>query len=77
MSIGLERFIEKINRLESDMISVEDLSKLTGIRKIFFYNLKDSDNPIPFIKIGKRIRFFKVDVIKWLKSCSNNNGEKK
>lgn len=73
---GLERFIEILMRIDSEMISVEDLSKLTGIRKIFFYNLKDSDNPIPYVKIGKMIRYFKVDVIKWIKSCSNQTEKK-
>lgn len=70
MSQGLDRFIQKMLLEEKDMLSIDDLSKITGLKKSFFYNVKSSENPIPFIKIGNKIRFFKLDVVNWLKICS-------
>jgi excisionase family DNA binding protein len=70
MSVGLDRFLELINSRCGELISVEELSKLTGLRAKYFYNLRNQENGLPSIKIGKRIRFYKADVIQWFK-CSS------
>lgn len=71
MSKGLETFIDKINKLQGEMLSIEEVSKILSMPKSFLYHLQCSDKAIPSIKIGNRIRFFKIDIIEWVKSCAN------
>jgi predicted DNA-binding transcriptional regulator AlpA len=72
MSKGLENFAETINRKYPEIISIDDVSKITGLRKSFFYNMKGKDKSIPYMWIGKRMMFFKHDLVLWLKDCQDS-----
>ena len=79
-----ERINQKLRELKQDLetremsqngnkdeeyMSIEDLSRLTGLRKATIYG-KRSRREIPAYKFGRELRFRKSEVDKWIKSKS-------
>ena len=47
-------------------LTVEDVSEMLQVSRITIYNLKKKG--LPFLKIGKNIRFDQQEVLDWIKS---------
>jgi len=47
-------------------LTVEDVAEMLQVTRTTIYNLKKQG--LPFIKLGKNIRFDQQDVIDWVKS---------
>lgn len=47
-------------------LTVEDVAEMLQVTRTTIYNLKKQG--LPFIKLGKNIRFDEEDVIKWVRS---------
>lgn len=69
MSDGLERFIEAIKINYGELLTEEDVSELLGVSKMYLCKLRKKEDAIPFIRIGKLIKYFKSDFIDWLRVC--------
>ena len=67
MSEGLEQFIKVIENNYDDMLTEEEVSQLLGFSKMYLCKLRRKKESIPFIRFGKLIRYFKVDVINWIR----------
>ena len=52
-------------------LTVEDVAEMLQVARSTIYNLKKQG--MPFIKLGKNIRFDQEEVINWVKT--NNRGE--
>ena len=47
-------------------LTVEDVAEMLQVTRTTIYNLKKQG--LPFIKLGKNIRFDQEDVIEWVRS---------
>jgi excisionase family DNA binding protein len=47
-----------------EILTVEDVAKFLKISKSYAYKLAESGK-IPYVKLGKSLRFDKEDVIRW------------
>lgn len=56
-------------------LTIEDVADMLQVTRTTVYNLKKKG--LPFIKIGKNIRFNQEDVINWVMSNSRNTKEEK
>lgn len=65
----------KKTKNDLELITISELSELTKISTNNIYRLT-SKREIPFVKIGKSIRFQPTEINKWLKSQSVTNGKK-
>jgi len=55
-------------------LTIEDVSEMLQVTRTTVYNLKKQG--LPFIKIGKNIRFDQEEVVKWVRSNSRSAVEK-
>ena len=55
-------------------LTIEDVSEMLQVTRTTVYNLKKQG--LPFIKIGKNIRFDQEEVIKWVRSNSRSAAER-
>ena len=56
-------------------LTVEDVAEMLQVTRTTIYNLKKKG--LPFIKLGKNIRFDQDEVVEWVKSNSTvETGEK-
>ena len=51
--------------LQDDIMTIDQLCAWLQLKKSFVYDLTSS-NRIPFIKIGRHLRFRRSDIIGWL-----------
>jgi excisionase family DNA binding protein len=56
-------------------LTIEDVADMLQVTRTTVYNLKKKG--LPFIKIGKNIRFNQEDVINWVMDNSRNIKEEK
>jgi excisionase family DNA binding protein len=65
----------KEGKMPSDVkfLTVEDVEEMLQVTRSTVYNLKKRG--MPFIKIGKNIRFDQNEVIDWIKSNRNSTPE--
>lgn len=49
------------------LLTIEELSDRLGISKGSLYNMT-SKHSIPFVKVGKRIRFDEAEIDRWLEA---------
>jgi excisionase family DNA binding protein len=71
---------EKLSKLKSDLqnsrdsldtfMTIEDCALYTGIPKSTIYQYC-SKNLIPHGKVGKHLRFYKEDILNWLKGLND------
>ena len=66
---------EQIERSDTDeILTIDEAAALFKLKKSQFYywvsESKYADNPIPFMKAGKHLRFSKRELIQWLKKKS-------
>lgn len=54
-------------------LTVEDVSEMLQVSRITIYNLKKKG--LPFLKIGKNIRFDQQEVLGWIKSTGRGQTE--
>ncbi len=54
-------------------LTIEDVSEMLQVTRTTVYNLKKQG--LPFIKLGKNIRFDQKEVIDWVKSNSHSDVE--
>ncbi|MEL4859693.1 helix-turn-helix domain-containing protein [Pseudoflavonifractor phocaeensis] len=54
-------------------LTVEDVSEMLQVSRITIYNLKKKG--LPFLKIGKNIRFDQQEVLDWIKSTGRGQTE--
>lgn len=47
-------------------LTVEDVAEMLQVTRTTIYNLKKKG--LPFIKLGKNIRFDETDVVNWVRS---------
>lgn len=47
-------------------LTVEDVAEMLQVTRTTIYNLKKKG--LPFIKLGKNIRFDEADVVNWVRS---------
>lgn len=70
MSDGLEQFIKVIEVNYGDLITEDEVSNLLGVSKMYLCKLRKKEGEaIPFIRMGKLIKYFKTDLINWLRIC--------
>jgi excisionase family DNA binding protein len=62
--------LTKQNLNEKEWLSIDELSLLIGIPKASIYKMT-SKGTIPFVKIGKHLRFIRPEILKWIKSKQN------
>lgn len=58
---------------EYGYITIEDVSKMLKVARSTVYKFKDMG--MPFIKIGKTIRFKESDVIDWVESHTTTDNK--
>lgn len=51
---------------EMKFLTIEDVAKMLQVTRTTIYNLKEKG--LPYIKLGKNIRFDEEEVVKWVKS---------
>jgi DNA binding domain, excisionase family len=51
---------------EVKFLTIEQVAEMLQVTKMTIYNLKKKG--LPFIKLGKNVRFDKDDVIEWVNS---------
>lgn len=56
---------------EFSYMTIEDVAEMLKVARSTVYKFKDMG--MPFIKIGKTIRFKDIEVVNWVESHSNNN----
>lgn len=56
-------------------LTIEDVADMLQVTRTTIYNLKRKG--LPFIKLGKNIRFNQADVIAWVMSNSSNESKEK
>lgn len=56
---------------DTKFLTVDDVANMLQVARSTIYNLKKQG--MPFIKLGKNIRFDQEEVINWVKT--NNRGE--
>lgn len=56
---------------DNDLVSIQEAAKLTGYSVNYIYELKFK-NAIPYFKIGKSLRFSKMELENWIKSGRAN-----
>jgi excisionase family DNA binding protein len=56
-------------------LTIEDVADMLQVTRTTVYNLKKKG--LPFIKIGKNIRFNQEDVINWVMNNSRDTKEEK
>jgi excisionase family DNA binding protein len=56
-------------------LTIEDVADMLQVTRTTVYNLKKKG--LPFIKIGKNIRFSQEDVINWVMDNSRGSKEEK
>lgn len=55
-------------------LTVEQVAEMLQVKRTTIYNLKKKG--LPFIKIGKNIRFDQDDVVKWVRGKAQQIEEK-
>lgn len=63
----------EVNTMSSDIkfLTVEDVGNMLQVTRATVYNLKKKG--MPYIKVGKNIRFDQDEVVDWIKA--NRNGD--
>lgn len=51
-------------------LTVEDVAEMLQVTRTTIYNLKKKG--LPFIKLGKNIRFDEAEVVEWVRSNSRS-----
>jgi excisionase family DNA binding protein len=51
---------------EMKFLTIEDVANMLQVTRTTIYNLKQKG--LPYIKLGKNIRFDEEEVVKWVKS---------
>lgn len=69
MSEGLENFINSIQVGFGEILTEDEVSKLLGFSKMYLLNLRSKPHAIPFIRFGRNVKYFKIDLIKWIRTC--------
>lgn len=59
---------------EYSYLTIEDIAEMLKVARSTVYKFKDMG--MPFIKIGKTIRFKDEEVIKWIESHSTSTNNK-
>lgn len=54
-------------------LTVEDVAEMLQVTRTTIYNLKKKG--LPFIKLGKNIRFDQDEVVAWVKSNSRTDSD--
>lgn len=54
-------------------LTIEDVSEMLQVTRSTVYNLKKKG--LPFIKLGKNIRFDQDEVVNWVKSNTESSAE--
>lgn len=54
-------------------LTVEDVAEMLQVTRTTIYNLKKKG--LPFIKLGKNIRFDQDEVVAWVKSNSRTDND--
>jgi excisionase family DNA binding protein len=66
----LKPILANHNKDEDELLDIEDASQLLGTSKAQIYqwvsNAKYGLRPFPFLKSGKRLRFSKTELMKWM-----------
>ena len=65
---GLENFLSKIDEKYGDMIEENDVCDILQYNQTHFRNIKTKKPLMPFLKIGRKVLYFKHDVIEFIKS---------
>lgn len=67
---------EKDMPADIKFLTIEDVSEMLQVTRTTVYNLKKQG--MPFIKLGKNIRFDQEEVVDWVRSnrCSTEETEK-
>jgi len=67
---------EKDMPADIKFLTIEDVSEMLQVTRTTVYNLKKQG--MPFIKLGKNIRFDQKEVVDWVRSnrCSTEETEK-
>lgn len=63
---------------EVNYLTIEQVAEMLQVTRMTIYNLQNKG--LPFIKIGKSVRFDKNDVIEWMNSkkvCINEPDQEK
>lgn len=61
----MNKIIDNNNIGSESLLTVDDLCKLLCLKKSYIYNLT-FQRKIPFLKIGRHLRFRKSDIEAWL-----------
>jgi excisionase family DNA binding protein len=75
--VNKEVFSNEGKKMGSDVkfLTIEDVADMLQVTRTTVYNLKKRG--LPFIKIGKSIRFNQEDVIEWVMNNSRDPKEEK
>jgi excisionase family DNA binding protein len=59
---------KEVFRVSSEIkfLTIEDMAEMLQVTRTTIYNLKKKG--LPFIKLGKNVRFVQDEVIEWVKS---------
>ena len=65
-------FKDSIMASEIRFLTIEQVAEMLQVTRTTIYNLKKKG--LPFIKLGKNIRFDEDEVVKWIRSNQQQEG---
>lgn len=66
--------VNKPNDDELDFLTTEDLAKLLSVSVDWLNHNRLSDNPIPYKKLSKFVRYSRRDVAAWMHAQTEGKG---
>lgn len=76
MTNAAERFAEALPLCPTDLLTPDQVAASLGLshRTLAAWR-SNRRNPLPYVKVGSRIRYRRQDVAAWLESQTRNAGE--
>jgi len=76
MTNAVERFAEALPLCPTDLLTPDQVAASLGLshRTLAAWR-SNRRNPLPYVKVGSRIRYRRQDVAAWLESQTRNAGE--
>lgn len=65
--LALDKYILDIEKKYPDLMNEKEVCEILNFNKSYLCRLRKVKSPIPFIRIGNRMAYFKHDIIEFIK----------